>query len=138
MRSICAYGLSALLWLSLTLQPRSDNTFDSRVTPRPLFRRVSPLLTRPCWTYPCLEARKRTHLENACCLSYPGLHSSTLLFILLMGCRETEPPPLSNHYDRPLVGVVWRLGEGCQLRCRPRHLTMVQNYVVRRQKPSCS
>ncbi|GFS91985.1 uncharacterized protein TNCV_1931531 [Trichonephila clavipes] len=25
-----------------------------------------------------------------------------------------------------------------QLRCRPRHLTMVQNYVVRRQKPSCS
>ncbi|GFT47249.1 hypothetical protein TNCV_3748601 [Trichonephila clavipes] len=27
---------------------------------------------------------------------------------------------------------------GCQLRCRPRHLTMVQNYVVRHQKPSCS
>ncbi|GFU67043.1 uncharacterized protein TNCV_4968921 [Trichonephila clavipes] len=26
----------------------------------------------------------------------------------------------------------------CQLGCRPRHLTMVQNYVVRRQKPSCS
>ncbi|GFY31799.1 uncharacterized protein TNCV_4201081 [Trichonephila clavipes] len=34
-------------------------------------------------------------------------------------------------------GVVARRG-GCQLRCRPRHLTMVQNYVVRRQKPSCS
>ncbi|GFX54133.1 uncharacterized protein TNCV_2337691 [Trichonephila clavipes] len=34
-------------------------------------------------------------------------------------------------------GVVVRRG-GCQLRCRPRHLTMVQNYVVRRQKPSCS
>ncbi|GFW31439.1 uncharacterized protein TNCV_1287871 [Trichonephila clavipes] len=34
-------------------------------------------------------------------------------------------------------GVVVRR-EGCQLRCRPRHLTMVQNYVVRRQKPSCS
>ncbi|GFU72267.1 uncharacterized protein TNCV_2313481 [Trichonephila clavipes] len=33
-------------------------------------------------------------------------------------------------------GVVVRRG-GCQLRCRPRHLTMVQN-VVRRQKPSCS
>ncbi|GFU86052.1 uncharacterized protein TNCV_636811, partial [Trichonephila clavipes] len=29
-------------------------------------------------------------------------------------------------------GVVVR--RGCQLRCRPRHLTMVQNYVVRRQK----
>ncbi|GFV93560.1 uncharacterized protein TNCV_1988721 [Trichonephila clavipes] len=34
-------------------------------------------------------------------------------------------------------GVVVR-ERGCQLRCRPRHLTMVQNYVVRRQKPSCS
>ncbi|GFV12050.1 transposable element Tc1 transposase [Trichonephila clavipes] len=34
-------------------------------------------------------------------------------------------------------GVVVRRG-GCHLRCRPRHLTMVQNYVVRRQKPSCS
>ncbi|GFT03301.1 uncharacterized protein TNCV_2984861 [Trichonephila clavipes] len=33
-------------------------------------------------------------------------------------------------------GVVVRRGR-CQLRCRPRHLTMVQNYVVRRQKPSC-
>ncbi|GFW75757.1 uncharacterized protein TNCV_4429401 [Trichonephila clavipes] len=33
-------------------------------------------------------------------------------------------------------GVVVRRG-GCQLRCRPRHLIMVQNYVVRRQKPSC-
>ncbi|GFV34000.1 transposable element Tc1 transposase [Trichonephila clavipes] len=29
--------------------------------------------------------------------------------------------------------VVRRMG--CQLRCRPRHLTMVQNYVVRRQSP---
>ncbi|GFU55374.1 uncharacterized protein TNCV_200361 [Trichonephila clavipes] len=34
-------------------------------------------------------------------------------------------------------GVVVRRG-GCQLRCRLRHLTMVQNFVVRRQKPSCS
>ncbi|GFU55222.1 uncharacterized protein TNCV_427221 [Trichonephila clavipes] len=34
-------------------------------------------------------------------------------------------------------GVVVRRGR-CELRCRPRHLTMVQNYVVRRQKPSCS
>ncbi|GFS62153.1 uncharacterized protein TNCV_477001 [Trichonephila clavipes] len=33
-------------------------------------------------------------------------------------------------------GVVVRRG-GCQLRCRPRHLTMIQNYVVRRQKSSC-
>ncbi|GFY30230.1 uncharacterized protein TNCV_3091371 [Trichonephila clavipes] len=33
--------------------------------------------------------------------------------------------------------VVVKTG-GCQLRCRPRHLTMVQNHVVLRQKPSCS
>ncbi|GFV84015.1 hypothetical protein TNCV_1480171 [Trichonephila clavipes] len=26
----------------------------------------------------------------------------------------------------------------CQLRCRPHHLTVVQNYEIRRQKPSCS
>ncbi|GFX11250.1 uncharacterized protein TNCV_4786421 [Trichonephila clavipes] len=34
-------------------------------------------------------------------------------------------------------GVVVRR-EGCRFRCHPRHLTMVQNYVVRRPKPSCS
>ncbi|GFU12730.1 uncharacterized protein TNCV_54701 [Trichonephila clavipes] len=34
-------------------------------------------------------------------------------------------------------GAVVRRG-WCQLRRRPRHLTMVQNYVVRRQKPSCN
>ncbi|GBL96912.1 hypothetical protein AVEN_182501-1 [Araneus ventricosus] len=32
---------------------------------------------------------------------------------------------------RPPVGVVWKFGEeGCQLRCRPRHLTAVRNYEV--------
>ncbi|GFT87023.1 uncharacterized protein TNCV_1258081 [Trichonephila clavipes] len=34
-------------------------------------------------------------------------------------------------------GVVVRRG-GYQLRYRPRHLTMVQNYVVVRQESSCS
>ncbi|GFX27363.1 uncharacterized protein TNCV_3341751 [Trichonephila clavipes] len=34
-------------------------------------------------------------------------------------------------------GVEVRKGQ-CQLMYRPRHLTMVQTYVVRRQKPSCS
>ncbi|GFW11491.1 uncharacterized protein TNCV_3810101 [Trichonephila clavipes] len=34
-------------------------------------------------------------------------------------------------------GVVVRRG-ACQLRCRSRQLTMVQNSMVRRQKPSCS
>ncbi|GFW89090.1 hypothetical protein TNCV_2685241 [Trichonephila clavipes] len=28
--------------------------------------------------------------------------------------------------------------EGFQLRCSPRHLTMIQNYVIRHQQPSCS
>ncbi|GFT76474.1 hypothetical protein TNCV_3022501 [Trichonephila clavipes] len=44
---------------------------------------------------------------------------------------------------RPPVGVVWNpgekgasSGEGCQLRCHPRHLTMFQNYEVYRQKLS--
>ncbi|GFY13096.1 hypothetical protein TNCV_666581 [Trichonephila clavipes] len=32
-------------------------------------------------------------------------------------------------------GVEVRRG-GCQLRCRPRHLTMAQNYEFRRQAPS--
>ncbi|GFU49772.1 uncharacterized protein TNCV_2930451 [Trichonephila clavipes] len=44
---------------------------------------------------------------------------------------------LSRAETRPPVGVVVKRG-GCLLRCRPRHLTVVQNYVVRRQKPSCS
>ncbi|GFU88262.1 uncharacterized protein TNCV_846551 [Trichonephila clavipes] len=39
----------------------------------------------------------------------------------------------SSHW----CGVVVSRGS-CQLRCRPRHLTMIQNDVVRHQKPSCS
>ncbi|GFV42983.1 uncharacterized protein TNCV_2661781 [Trichonephila clavipes] len=35
-------------------------------------------------------------------------------------------------------GGVVRRGGGCQLRCRPGHLTTVQNYEVRRQNSSCS
>ncbi|GFT15786.1 uncharacterized protein TNCV_4943361 [Trichonephila clavipes] len=34
-------------------------------------------------------------------------------------------------------GVAVKRGD-CHLRCRPRHLTMVRNYEVHRQKPSCS
>ncbi|GFT52541.1 hypothetical protein TNCV_14981 [Trichonephila clavipes] len=40
----------------------------------------------------------------------------------------------SVELKRPPVGVVVRR-VGRQLKCRPRHLTMVQNYVVRRQSP---
>ncbi|GBM26083.1 hypothetical protein AVEN_12844-1 [Araneus ventricosus] len=31
----------------------------------------------------------------------------------------------------PPVGIVRKFGEGSQLRCRPRHLTAIQNYKVR-------
>ncbi|GFU39087.1 uncharacterized protein TNCV_1849881 [Trichonephila clavipes] len=41
------------------------------------------------------------------------------------------------HTSSSLCGVVVRRW-WCQLRCRPRHLTMVQNYEVRDQMPSCS
>ncbi|GFU33020.1 uncharacterized protein TNCV_4155911 [Trichonephila clavipes] len=35
-----------------------------------------------------------------------------------------------------LCGVVVKRG-GCQLKCRPRHFAMVQNYEFRCQQPSC-
>ncbi|GFU05596.1 uncharacterized protein TNCV_3291971 [Trichonephila clavipes] len=66
----------------------------------------------------------------------------------IMACLVTSssPVPLKTRRVGQLsraetssrrCGAVVRRGE-CQLRCRPRHLAMVQNYVVRRQKPSCS
>ncbi|GFU83973.1 uncharacterized protein TNCV_560991 [Trichonephila clavipes] len=53
-----------------------------------------------------------------------------------VGERCTLNPLRAQASSRWSGGVVRR--EGCQLRCRPRHLTMVQNDEVRRQKPSCS
>ncbi|GBM41672.1 hypothetical protein AVEN_46944-1 [Araneus ventricosus] len=54
-----------------------------------------------------------------------------------------NPIPLTIHHvwgllhsksyivaKRPPVGVAWKFEGGCQLNCRPRHLTMVQNYEV--------
>ncbi|GFW21310.1 hypothetical protein TNCV_1531351 [Trichonephila clavipes] len=41
-------------------------------------------------------------------------------------CRAAMHVKSVEQLKRPPVGVVWELGEGCQLRCRPRHLTMVQ------------
>ncbi|GFV95525.1 hypothetical protein TNCV_4575261 [Trichonephila clavipes] len=62
----------------------------------------------------------------------------------LQSCHELLPAHTAQRGSSRWCGVVVRRG-GCQLRCRPRHLTMVQNYVamvqnyvVRRQKPSCS
>ncbi|GFV91443.1 hypothetical protein TNCV_2689061 [Trichonephila clavipes] len=35
-----------------------------------------------------------------------------------------------SELKHPSVGVVWNLGERSELRCRPRQLTMVQNYKI--------
>ncbi|GFY08390.1 hypothetical protein TNCV_1357961 [Trichonephila clavipes] len=35
-----------------------------------------------------------------------------------------------SRLKRPPVNGTWKLGEGCQLIGRPRHLTMVQNDVI--------
>ncbi|GFS53527.1 uncharacterized protein TNCV_1280641 [Trichonephila clavipes] len=64
-------------------------------------------------------------------------------------CHEFEPstakdPPCSAAMHVKSVessSILPLVGCGCQERvcvCRPRHLTMVQNYGVGRQKPSCS
>ncbi|GFV56691.1 uncharacterized protein TNCV_4651871 [Trichonephila clavipes] len=62
--------------------------------------------------------------------------SSLTIKINRVGQRRTlnlSRPETSSRW----CGVVVRRG-GCQLRCQTRHLTLVQNYVVRRQKPACS
>ncbi|GFT03702.1 hypothetical protein TNCV_278641 [Trichonephila clavipes] len=64
-------------------------------------------------------------------------------------CHEFEPstaedPPCRagrcslnmSRLKRLPIGLVWNLGEGCQNRCRPRHLSMVQNYEIRCRKTS--
>ncbi|GBL96376.1 hypothetical protein AVEN_43698-1 [Araneus ventricosus] len=51
---------------------------------------------------------------------------------------SSEDPPLMGSLHGKLyvvakcrpVGVVRKFGEGCQLRCRPRHLTEFENYKV--------
>ncbi|GFY05242.1 hypothetical protein TNCV_2206881 [Trichonephila clavipes] len=60
-------------------------------------------------------------------------------------CHEFDPnaaedPPCTLNMPRfkRLREVVWKLGEGFQLRCRNHHFTMVQNVEVRPQKPLCS
>ncbi|GFT89004.1 uncharacterized protein TNCV_3084451 [Trichonephila clavipes] len=111
---------------------------------------------------------KPLHRLNEVSEKWRSVSSQTLLFIvqtLVRGCgspvvkvsnhgrhvMSSIPVPLKTHRvgqrctlnlsraetSSRWCGVVVRRG-GCQLRCRPRHLTMVQNYVVRRQKPSCS
>ncbi|GFU59706.1 uncharacterized protein TNCV_3186691 [Trichonephila clavipes] len=75
--------------------------------------------------------------------------SSTCYLLITKGVRNSSPVLLKNRRVRERCtlnlsraqmssrwsGVVVKRG---QLKCRPRHLTMVQNYEVRFQKPSCS
>ncbi|GBM53949.1 hypothetical protein AVEN_79921-1 [Araneus ventricosus] len=51
--------------------------------------------------------------------------------------KSTEDPPcmracctLNNTWESNVLPLVW-CGAECQIRCRPRHLTEVQNYEVR-------
>ncbi|GFU73085.1 uncharacterized protein TNCV_4310191 [Trichonephila clavipes] len=55
---------------------------------------------------------------------------------------NSSPVPLKTHrvggrstlnlsmLKRPPVDLMWKSGEGCQLKCRRRRLTMVQNYEI--------
>ncbi|GFV71102.1 hypothetical protein TNCV_698931 [Trichonephila clavipes] len=45
-------------------------------------------------------------------------------------CRGGRCTLNTSRLKRPPVAVVWKSREECQLRCRPRHLTMVQNTEV--------
>ncbi|GFU26155.1 hypothetical protein TNCV_5105981 [Trichonephila clavipes] len=63
----------------------------------------------------------------------------------LVACHAFEPAVEGRRGEVRLIfgelksspdGAVWKLGEGCQLRCLPRSLTMVENYETRHQKTS--
>ncbi|GBM93021.1 hypothetical protein AVEN_219835-1 [Araneus ventricosus] len=45
-----------------------------------------------------------------------------------MGLLHTQSYVVAK---RPPVGVAWKFGEGVPAQCRPRHLTVFQNYEVR-------
>ncbi|GFU04463.1 uncharacterized protein TNCV_1080261 [Trichonephila clavipes] len=71
-------------------------------------------------------------------VSNHGRHVMSSSTVPLKTCRVEQRCTLN--LSRAETSSRWcgSLERGCQLRCRPRHLTMVQNYVGRRQKPSCS
>ncbi|GFX33152.1 uncharacterized protein TNCV_5043191 [Trichonephila clavipes] len=73
------------------------------------------------------------------------------LVVKISDCHEFEPSTTKDprvgkrctfNLSRAQTSSRWcggvvRKGD-FQIRCRLRHLTLAQNYVVRRQKPSCS
>ncbi|GFY15765.1 uncharacterized protein TNCV_1284101 [Trichonephila clavipes] len=75
--------------------------------------------------------------------------SSTCYLLITKGVTSSSPVPLKNrrvrerstlNLSRAQTSSRWSgvVVERGQLKCRPRHLTVVQNYEVRLQKPSCS
>ncbi|GFX49615.1 uncharacterized protein TNCV_4902571 [Trichonephila clavipes] len=75
--------------------------------------------------------------------------SSTCYLLIPKGVTSSNPVPLKTHrvgerytlnLPRAQTSSFWSglVVKRCQLKYRPRHLTMVQNYEVRLQKPSCS
>ncbi|GFT78004.1 transposable element Tc1 transposase [Trichonephila clavipes] len=82
------------------------------------------------WLQP-LQANRPAHFQKRLCLHE---QMQNLLRSLLLGRRVVRRTraQTSAHW----CGVVVRR-EGCLLRCHLRHLTMIQNYEVRRQKSSC-
>ncbi|GFX85968.1 uncharacterized protein TNCV_2473701 [Trichonephila clavipes] len=83
---------------------------------------------------------------------YSGLVSQVVK-VSYLGCpchefklSATKDPPcraamhVKSDESSNFVSLVWcgSWERGWLLRCRSRHSTMVQNYVIRRQKPSCS
>ncbi|GFU18095.1 hypothetical protein TNCV_1446501 [Trichonephila clavipes] len=56
--------------------------------------------------------------------------------LLRLKTRNTEIAKTRQYVEVKCLsfGVVWKFGEAVHLRRRPRHLTMVQNDKVRRQK----
>ncbi|GFT99225.1 uncharacterized protein TNCV_4469601 [Trichonephila clavipes] len=75
--------------------------------------------------------------------------SSTCYLLITKGVTSSSPVPLKTrrvearctlNLSRAQTSSCWSgvVVKRGQLKYRPRHLTMVQNYEVRLQKPSCS
>ncbi|GFY35919.1 uncharacterized protein TNCV_4842911 [Trichonephila clavipes] len=79
----------------------------------------------------------------------PERKSSTCYLLITKGVTSSSPVPLKTHrvgerctliLSRAQTSSCWRdvVVERGQLKYRPRHLTMAQNYEVRLRMPSCS
>ncbi|GFS87992.1 uncharacterized protein TNCV_3929761 [Trichonephila clavipes] len=120
----------------------------------PSSKKVSvPLVSE---TLSCVERKKLTECSGDCCthkfksrvrcgspvveVSDHGWHVMSSSPVPLKTRRVGQRCKLNlsrAETSSRWCGVVVRRGR-CHLKCHPRHLTMAQNYMVRRQKPSCS